>query len=192
MKPDPTLARHYGQRGLALAAVILLLDQITKAWILYGINLPGCPPGEFSHLRACGGRHIELIPPFLNDHATLALSMVWNKGVSFGMLGWGGPVWTTILSLLALTVAVLFGRWMFQIGRLYPALCLGAIIGGAIGNVIDRVRFGAVADFINVSGLYFPWVFNVADASLSIGVALLALEFFYFEPRRERRMGKQA
>jgi signal peptidase II len=67
------------------------------------------------------------------------------------------------------------------------ATALGLVIGGAIGNLIDRVRFGAVADFLDFSRLYFPWVFNVADSAITIGVLLLILDSLRPAPRAPLR-----
>jgi signal peptidase II len=69
-------------------------------------------------------------------------------------------------------------------------LALSLVIGGALGNVLDRVRFGAVVDFLDFSGLGFPWVFNVADAAINVGAALLAIEFLIL--RREAKLRAEA
>jgi signal peptidase II len=73
-------------------------------------------------------------------------------------------------------VAIVLTGWVRKTERPLFATALGFLIGGAIGNAIDRVRFGAVADFIDVSRLHFPWVFNVADAAINVGIACLLLD----------------
>lgn len=152
--------------GLLLAAGIFVLDQASKYWVLEVLKFspPGCLEANFG----CG--RIELSGVF-------DLSMVWNRGVSFGMLkadhGWAR--WA--LAALSLGIAGFFVWWLRTATRRLTGWALGLVVGGAIGNVIDRVRFGAVVDFLDFSGLYFPWVFNVADAAITVGAALLALDF---------------
>jgi signal peptidase II len=105
--------------------------------------------------------------------------MVWNPGVSFGLLAAKGDVGRWLLVGFAAAVVVALGFWARRSTRVLTALAVGLVMGGAIGNnVIDRVRFGAVADFLDFSGLGFKWVFNVADSAISVGVALLLLEMF--------------
>jgi signal peptidase II len=104
------------------------------------------------------------------------LSLVYNPGISFGLLAASGAGrWLLVLFALAVVIAV--GVWARSLTRPLPAVALGLIMGGALGNnIIDRVRFGRVTDFLDFSGLGFPWVFNVADAAINIGVAVLLIE----------------
>jgi signal peptidase II len=81
-----------------------------------------------------------------------------------------------VLAAFSAIVAVLLIVWARKQSRGLTLTALGLVIGGALGNLIDRVRFGAVVDFIDVSALYFPWVFNVADAAITIGVILLLID----------------
>ena len=74
-------------------------------------------------------------------------------------------------------------------GRRLLAAAIGLIIGGAIGNVIDRIRFGGVVDFLDFSGLMFPWIFNIADSAISIGVVLLILDSILVERRAKSLIG---
>ena len=107
----------------------------------------------------------------------LRLTMVWNHGVSFGLLAAHGDLGRWLLVAFALVVVTLLGVWAARANRLLTASSLGLVMGGAIGNnIVDRVRFGAVADFIDVSALHFPWVFNIADSAINLGVALLLIE----------------
>lgn len=149
--------RRHGLMGLIVAVVALLLDQISKHWILFGINLPV-------------QQQIEILPFF-------HLSMVWNDGVSFGLLGADG-LGRWLLVLFSLVVSAFLINWVRKVDKPWLAWSLGLVIGGAIGNAIDRIRFGAVVDFLDFSGLYFPWVFNIADACISIGVVMLIWEVF--------------
>jgi signal peptidase II len=152
--------------GLLLAAGIFVLDQASKYWVLEVLKFspPGCLETHF------GCRKIELSPIF-------DLTMVWNYGVSFGMLKAGDGVARWGLVALSLGIAGVFVWWMRGATRSLTGWALGLVVGGALGNLVDRVRFGAVADFLDFSGLWFPWVFNVADASITVGAALLALDF---------------
>ncbi len=144
--------------GLLVAAIVLVLDQASKAWILDGLRLHEV------------GR-IELSPVF-------DLSFVRNYGVSFGMLQAESDAARWGLVLLSAVISCVFFWWLRTADRRLTALSLGLVIGGAIGNVIDRVRFGYVVDFLDFQGLFFPWVFNVADAAITIGAGALILDFF--------------
>lgn len=148
-----------GRLAYGLAAVVLVVDQAVKAWILEGLDLP---------LRLS----VDLVWP-------LRLTMVWNEGVSFGFLQARHDLARWGLTAFALVVALALAAWARRADRRLLGVALGLIIGGAVGNAIDRARFGAVVDFIDVSALgFFPWVFNVADAAITIGVLLMLLDSF--------------
>ena len=145
--------------GLALAAAMLVLiaDQASKWWVLEVLDLPG--------------RGQVAVAPFLN------LTMVWNQGVTLGLLrmdnAWGPP----LLAGVALAVVVLLAVWIVRAENRLTALALGAVAGGAVGNVIDRLRFGAVVDFLHAHAFGWSWyVFNVADAAIVCGVGALVLD----------------
>jgi signal peptidase II len=139
--------------GLVVAATVVVLDQLTKWAILTWLE-----------------RAIALTP-FFN------LVVVWNRGVSFGMLDSDGALAPWLLSGLALAVVVALLIWLRQVEHPLPAVGLGLIIGGAVGNVIDRVRFGAVIDFLDVHALGWHWpAFNVADSAICIGAAFLLVD----------------
>jgi signal peptidase II len=146
----------------ALATLAVALDQLSKAWVLGGL-----------HLAERGS--IRLLPVF-------SLTLVWNRGFSFGLLSqfdvarWG-------LFVFSLGVALALAVWVRRAKRWQTALAIGLIMGGAVGNAIDRVRFGAVVDFIDVSRTgVFPWIFNVADSCITVGVALLLLDSLFVRP----------
>jgi signal peptidase II len=148
-----------GWMALILAVAVIAIDQATKAWILTGLNLP---------LRGS----VQLAGPFY-------LTMVWNPGVSFvgGFLQAHKEVVRWLLAAFSIGVSVILIAWVRRAERVLFALAIGLVIGGAIGNVVDRIRFGAVADFIDVSHLlYFPWIFNVADSAISVGICLLLVD----------------
>lgn len=157
-----TVTRN-GWAAYVLAAVTLGLDQVSKHWILAVLRLP-----EYaSH---------EVVWP-------LRFTRIWNQGVSFGLLQAGVDLVRWGLVAFSLAVAVLLAGWARTQGRLLPALGLGLVIGGAVGNAIDRARFGAVVDFIDVTRIgVFPWIFNVADSGITVGVILLLADSL----RRER------
>jgi signal peptidase II len=155
---------HEWRWGLPLVAVIIILDQIAKAVVMGSqeLNARGC----LSDNSACG--RIDVLPIF-------NLSMTWNRGVSFGALQSEGLARWALFALTSL-IAVGFTVWLLRAERRLTALSLSLVIGGAVGNLVDRARFGAVVDFLDFSGLYFPWIFNVADASISVGAGLLLLD----------------
>lgn len=150
--------------GLPIAAGILVADQASKWWILEVARLP-----EVGH-----------IPLFAAGPLGLDLTMVWNRGVTFGLLSGDGPWHHLILALLAAGIAAFLLRWMAQAENRTTAAALGAVVGGAIGNVIDRVRFGAVVDFMDAHGWGWHWyVFNVADAAIVCGVTILVADALF-------------
>jgi lipoprotein signal peptidase len=159
--------------GLPVAAGILVADQASKWWILEVARLPDV--GQIP-LAAAG--------PFGLD-----LTMVWNRGVTFGLFSGEGAWNHLILALLAAAIAGFLLRWMVRAENRLTAVALGAVVGGAIGNVIDRVRFGAVVDFVDAHAWGWHWyVFNVADAAIVCGVLALVADAL-FRPKPETKEG---
>lgn len=155
--------------GFAVALIVFAADQATKLWILNGLDLDrACPPPGPCQRAAEGS--IPIIDPIFN------LTMVWNRGVSFGLFAADSWWQRGVLIAVSLIISALLAYWMFSATRRLQALAFGLIIGGAIGNVLDRFFYGAVADFLDFSGMYFPYVFNIADAGISVGVAVLLLD----------------
>lgn len=141
--------------AFAFAVLVIVLDQLTKAWVI------GADLRELSR--------IEVLPPVLN------LTWVENTGASFGLFSGGAARWA--LTIFSIVISGLLARWALTADRRLLATALGLVMGGALGNAIDRVRFGYVVDFIDFSGTgVFPWVFNVADSAITVGVALLVLD----------------
>ncbi len=166
--------------GLILAVAIFVADQASKLWVLETLRFSpeGCLASYLAHAPAdpgCG--RIELIGPVFNDRPLFSLTMVWNTGVSFGMFRASDGFGRWLLVGLSFAISGVFLWWLRTAERRLQMVALGLVIGGALGNVIDRIRFAAVADFFDFSGLYFPWVFNVADAAITIGAGLLVLDF---------------
>lgn len=157
--------------GLLAGLIVLAADQLSKWWVLNVLDLPEL-------------RQIVLLP-------VLNLTMVWNTGVTFGLLNGLGNWAHVLLAGVALAVVVALGFWLHRAESKVMAVAIGAVAGGAVGNVIDRVRFGAVVDFIHAH-VQTPWgdvswyVFNVADAAIVCGVAALILQA-QFSKRREAR-----
>jgi signal peptidase II len=144
--------------GLALGAVVLAADQGSKYWVLHGLRLQD--------------QGIVTLLPVLN------FVLVWNRGITFGMFTNGGAAGKIILAVLALVVIAVLAVWLWRTERVVTTLAVGAITGGAIGNVADRLHFGAVVDFIQVHAgwLYFPYIFNVGDSAIVCGVGVLMAE----------------
>ena len=140
------------------AAGIFVLDQATKALMLFALRLPE---------RGV----IDVAPPFLT------FRMAWNRGVNFGLLSSGSEAARWALVGLALVICALVLWWMRGERRGIALICAGVLIGGALGNVVDRIAYGAVADFLNMSccGIENPYVFNVADIAIVAGALGLAL-----------------
>jgi lipoprotein signal peptidase len=159
-------ARFFG--GLLVALLVLVADQASKYAILHVLNLPE---------RGI----IEVLPPALD------FAMTFNHGVTFGLLQAGHGTGQILLGAIAVCVVVFLLLWLRRAETTATALALGAIAGGAIGNVADRARFGMVVDFIHVHWAGFdpfPFVFNVGDSAIVLGVGTLLLESVL--PRRAR------
>jgi len=148
-----------GWGAYALALLTIALDQALKLWMMNDVRLQDMPT-------------LKLFGP-------LHLTLVMNPGVSFGFLRADHDIVRWLLAGFSIGVAVLLAVWVRKADRPLFATAVGLVMGGAIGNVIDRIRFGAVADFIDVRPLtagLFPWIFNLADSAISIGICLLLLD----------------
>ncbi|MBM3589079.1 MAG: signal peptidase II [Alphaproteobacteria bacterium] len=154
--------------GLIFAGLIFFFDQLSKWLVLEVLLLP----------------EVQNIPLFEAGPFGLDLTMVWNRGVTFGLFSGDGPWNHLVLAALAAGIAVFLVRWLAQAEGRLVALALGAVIGGALGNVLDRLRFGAVMDFVDAHAWGWHWyVFNVADAAIVCGVGALFLDALLL-PRR--------
>lgn len=140
-------------RGLLLAGDVLLLDQISK-WVV---------------LEKLGSQHAPVpVLPFFD------VALVWNSGISFGLMA--GKTQPLFFIALSLAIVAVLLRWLYKNRLPLVAIGLGMVVGGAIGNVIDRLRFGGVVDFLDFHVLGHHWpAFNIADSSIFIGVVVLCL-----------------
>lgn len=157
------LAALKARRGmLGFAAAILILDQLTKWWIV-----------DYVMVRP----QVIEVTPFFN------IVLAWNRGVTFGMLNMGGETMRWVLVAVSLAVVGVLLVWLARSPRALPGLALAAVIGGALGNVIDRLNYGKVADFLDfhLSGWHWP-AFNLADTAIVCGVAALLLDTFRTRP----------
>lgn len=144
---------------LITALITLVVDQLTKLLVVHGLNL-----------RARG--EVDVFPPYLN------FRMAWNEGINFGLLSRQDDLMKWILVAIALAISAAVLWWVHrEQPRKAGMIAAGLLVGGAIGNVIDRLVYGAVADFLNMSccGIENPYAFNVADIAIFLGAAALVL-----------------
>jgi lipoprotein signal peptidase len=152
------MAHRSGGRPVVLGVVLVVLgclaDQISKAMILA------------DDLVAYGERRV--ITPFMD------FVLAWNQGISYGLFQQEADLGRWLLVTVSLAAIAFLGRWMTKTDSFAAAAGLGLIVGGAIGNTIDRVRFGAVVDFVHLHAFGYSWyVFNLADCWIVAGVGLL-------------------
>lgn len=165
--PSGTLPmKHRTARlGFIAALITFVLDQATKIYTFHIFNLPVREPVDLG--------------PFVR------LIVVWNRGISYGLFQQESEFGRWMLILIAVLASIGLSFWISRAQGRVLALSLGLIVGGAIGNVIDRLRFGAVFDFIQLHVGDFSWyVFNVADAAIVAGVVGLLYDSFVLERRR--------
>lgn len=155
--------------GMSFAAALILLDQITKYVIV----------------------HVVMAPPQVIDVTSFFnIVMVWNRGASFGLFSTQSP-WTQVaLGSVAVAISIALGVWMLRAGSRWLTLALALVIGGALGNAIDRAVYGAVADFLDFHAYGYHWPsFNVADIAISIGVVMLLFDGL-LEKRRDLKLNE--
>lgn len=146
-------------KGMVLAIIASALDQATKGWILEDVMIPP--------------RVIEITSNF-------NLVLAWNRGVSFGLFNQDSAYGPHILTGVALAIALGLSIWLWKSTTHWSAWALGLVIGGAIGNVIDRIQYGAVVDFLDFHAFGYHWpAFNVADTAICVGAGLLILESLF-------------
>jgi signal peptidase II len=145
-------------RGLVTAVLVAAVDQLSKAAVL----------AHFAG-RALGDH--QVVTSFFN------FVLTYNRGISFGLFNGGAGINALVFSLAAAAIVALLIFWLSRVESPFLAVAIGLIIGGAVGNVIDRIRLGAVVDFLDfhVGSLHWP-AFNVADSAICIGVAAMLLD----------------
>jgi signal peptidase II len=146
--------------GLGIATLVLLADQLHKAWMLYVYDI--------------GAKGTVTLTPFFD------LVLVWNQGVSYGLLAQRTELgrWGLILFAFAAVIALVV--WLARITSPLAAAAIGLIIGGAVGNAVDRILYGSVADFFSLHAFGFEWyVFNIADTAIVAGVVGLLYESLF-------------
>jgi signal peptidase II len=165
--------------GLGLAALCLVIDQAWKLSFLFGL-------GWIDTLgREPNGLRYEILPFF-------DIVMVWNHGIYYGLLEAETDFGRWMLVLTAIVVTGFLVRWLRTVKDLRLAAAIGLIIGGAVGNVIDRTAYGAVADFFLLHAFGYNWyVFNIADVAVVGGVLLMALDLFLVEWKARKRDAKE-
>ena len=145
--------------GLLIAFLIVSVDQLTKAWALNSFFAP---------------------PKVIEIFSWFNLVPVWNSGISFGMLAGYSEAIPTIISALTIVISIILLVWLMTATSVFLKLALSFILGGAIGNIIDRIQYGAVIDFIDVHFFDFHWpAFNIADSAITIGVCFFLLDNFW-------------
>jgi lipoprotein signal peptidase len=143
--------------GLFVALAVLALDQASKWWIVDVLRLTLAQP-------------LEVLP-------WLSLTLVHNRGITFGLLDSGSTLSTIILAAVALAIVAGLLLWLRRAEHAWVAGAIGAVAGGAVGNVIDRLRLGYVVEFIHAHYAGWSWyVFNLADAAIVCGVGVLVLD----------------
>jgi signal peptidase II len=143
--------------GLSVAAVALIADQASKAWILYVYDI--------------GAKGVATVTPFFD------LILVWNRGVSYGLLPQDSDLGRWALILFAFAAAFALMIWLARVTSPLAAAAMGLVIGGAVGNAIDRILYGAVADFFSFHAYGYQWyIFNIADVAIVAGVIGLLYE----------------
>jgi signal peptidase II len=157
--------------GVIAALAALVLDQASKLWLLFVFDI--------------GRRGAVQVTPFFD------LVLAWNVGISFGWFQSESPAAQIILMLIKAVAVIVLAIWMARSRTLLASIALGLIIGGAIGNAIDRFAYGAVVDFalfhLQIGGKTFNWyVFNLADVAIVAGVAALLYDSFLGYPPQKR------
>lgn len=180
---------------LCVSALVVFLDQISKWAVTEHLIRPlarGVPheSAGFPEWYATGPSPL----PFTSLELTsfFNIVMVWNTGVSFGMMGGMGKLAPLFLILVASAVTFLFTMWLIEAKTRLQRFCHALVIGGALGNIIDRARFGAVIDFLDfhIQGYHWP-AFNIADSAVVTGVGLLMGSLAFASRDRTQRLRKR-
>jgi signal peptidase II len=159
--------------GTLLAGLTFVADQASKLWLYHVVDIGARPP--------------IAVTPFFD------LTLVWNRGVSYGLFQQEGPIGPWVLVILSLAAAIGLGIWLRRIKTGLMAVAIGLIIGGALGNAVDRAAYGAVLDFAHLHAFGYSWyVFNIADAAIVAGVIGILYDALFLEHRRANASNSQA
>jgi signal peptidase II len=157
--------RPIDRQALGLVALTVVADQISKELLLRAL------------LKA--GASLSIIDGLFE------LVVVWNRGVSFGLMGGNRALPPWVLSAVAIAVCIALFVWLRRTDRRFTGWGIGLVMGGAIGNVIDRARWGAVFDFADFHVHQWHWpAFNIADSAIVVGVGLMLIDSFIGERKR--------
>lgn len=145
--------------GLATVLVIFIADQVLKCWLLYSVGLAENGPFDLTSF--------------------LTIVLAWNRGISYGLFQQGTDLGRWFLVVISFAAAIWLWRWMWRSHDRLTVLSLALIIGGALGNGVDRAVYGAVVDFVHFHWGNFSWyIFNIADVAIVVGVVGLLYESF--------------
>jgi signal peptidase II len=153
-RSEAALPGRFFRFGLVIALIVLASDQASKLWLLFGTDIRQTWPWALA--------------PFLD------FTVVWNRGISYGLFQQETELGRWLLASFKIGAAVFLTFWLRKSDSRAEAIGIGLIIGGAIGNAVDRIWHGAVFDFVHLHWGTFSWyVFNVADAAIVMGVVFL-------------------
>ncbi len=183
---------------LLFAFFVMVADQVSKWGVIEYIIKPTlrghadapifAERDLVQHLEPSGFFHWLFTPHGLWPYVQIEVLpffnwvMVWNKGVSFGMFNQGGTIAVTLLILLSFAITIWFLIWLFKTNARMQKIGIALVIGGALGNVFDRFKYGAVVDFLDfhIGDWHYP-AFNIADSSIVVGVVILIIYAMFFE-----------
>ncbi|MCA0419348.1 MAG: signal peptidase II [Proteobacteria bacterium] len=145
--------------GLVVVLVVFIADQLLKSWLLYSVGLAENGPYDLTSF--------------------LTIVLAWNRGISYGLFQQGTDLGRWFLVVISFVAAVWLWRWMWREPQRFSVFSLALIIGGALGNGVDRAVYGAVVDFVHFHWGNFSWyIFNIADVAIVVGVLGLLYESF--------------
>lgn len=145
--------------GLAVVLIVFIADQLLKSWLLYSVGLAENGPYDLTSF--------------------LTIVLAWNRGISYGLFQQGTDLGRWFLVVISFVAAIWLWRWMWREPQRFAVFSLALIIGGALGNGVDRAVYGAVVDFVHFHWGSFSWyIFNIADVAIVVGVLGLLYESF--------------
>lgn len=145
--------------GLLTVLIVFIADQLLKSWLLYSVGLAENGPYDLASF--------------------LTIVLAWNRGISYGLFQQGTDLGRWFLVAISFVAAIWLWRWMWREPQRFSVFSLALIIGGALGNGVDRAVYGAVVDFVHFHWGSFSWyIFNIADVAIVVGVLGLLYESF--------------